>query len=173
MALKITSKHLVLALAGLALALNAAAQWQWIDKDGRKVFSDRPPTSDIQEKDILKQPGRARVSLSPVETAEAATPAAAKAKASAPRLLSGKDTELESKKKKLEEEEAAKRKAEEEELAQNKAENCERIKRSLLTVQSGSRLSTTNAKGEREIMDETARATEIKRLQTMAEKDCK
>ena len=39
------------------LPLLAQAQWQWIDKDGRKVFSDRAPPSDIPDKNILKQPG--------------------------------------------------------------------------------------------------------------------
>ena len=34
-------KLLLLAVA-CTWALGAAAQWQWIDKDGRKVFSDRP-----------------------------------------------------------------------------------------------------------------------------------
>jgi len=41
--------------------LLAAAQWQWIDKDGRKVFSDRPPPSDIAPNRILKQPGQRAV----------------------------------------------------------------------------------------------------------------
>ena len=50
------TKILLLAVA-CTWARGAAAQWQWIDKDGRKVFSDRPPPADIQEKNILKQPG--------------------------------------------------------------------------------------------------------------------
>ncbi|WP_157774172.1 DUF4124 domain-containing protein [Paracidovorax citrulli] len=36
--------HRLLVLAcACSWALGASAQWQWIDKDGRKVFSDRPP----------------------------------------------------------------------------------------------------------------------------------
>lgn len=175
MDLHFTPKHLVLALAGWAFALNAAAQWQWIDKDGHKVFSDRPPTSDIKEKDILKQPGgRARAKVNAPEAADAPAPSApvvAAAKANTPKL-SGKDTELEAKKKKLEEEEAAKKKAEEEKVAKGKAENCERAKRGLGTFQSGVRIATTNAKGEREFMDDNARATESKRLQSIVDSDC-
>src|SRR6186713_1813524 len=41
MDLKLVSRTLILAVAGGSFALTAFAQWQWIDKDGRKVFSDR------------------------------------------------------------------------------------------------------------------------------------
>ena len=49
----------LLALA-CTLPLAAVAQWQWLDKDGRKVFSDKSPPPDIPAKNILKQPGAAR-----------------------------------------------------------------------------------------------------------------
>ena len=183
MDLNITPKQLILLLAGWAFALSAAAQYQWIGKDGRKVFSDRPPPAEVQEKDILKQPGGRRVALPtiPAEPADgagssaAATPAVAAAKPkadpNAPKL-SGKDAELEARKKKLEEEEAAKKKAEEEKVAQVRAENCERAKKAVAVLQSGVRVSSTNAKGEREIMDDNARAAELKRVQTVADRDC-
>ncbi len=184
MDLKITPKHLILALAGWAFALSAAAQYQWVGKDGRKVFSDRPPPSDIQEKDILKQPGGRRVALPviPVETAEAASgntaaaaPAAAAAKPkpdpNAPKI-SGKDVELEAKKKKLAEEAATKKKAEDEKIALAQADNCERAKKAVATFQSGVRIASTNAKGEREIMDDSAKAAEIKRMQAVVDRDC-
>ncbi len=176
MDLKITPKHLALALAGWAFALSATAQWQWIDKDGRKVFSDRPPTADIKDKDILKQPGgRGRVpaSATTTEGSEATAPAgAAVAKVNAPKI-SGKDAELQARKKKLEAEEAVKKKADEEKLALGQADNCERVKKGLASLQSGVRISTVDAKGEREFMDDNTRATESKRLQTIIDSDCK
>lgn len=184
MDIKITSKHLILVLAGWAFALSAAAQYQWMGKDGRKVFSDRPPPADVQEKDILKQPGgrRAAVPMAPAEPTDAAgsdaaaTPAVAAAKPkadpNAPKI-SGKDAELEAKKKKLEEEAAAKKKAEDEKVAQAQAENCGRAKKAVATLQSGVRVASTNAKGEREIMDDSARAAELKRVQAVADRDCK
>lgn len=183
MDLNITPKQLILLLAGWAFALSAAAQYQWIGKDGRKVFSDRPPPADVQQKDILKQPGGRRAALPaiPAEPADAAgsgaaaTPAVAAAKPkadpNAPKL-SGKDAELEARKKKLEEEEAAKKKAEEEKVAQVRAENCERAKKAVAVLQSGVRVSSTNAKGEREIMDDNARGAELKRVQAVADRDC-
>ena len=171
---KRTLKTLILAIAGGAFTLPAFAQWQWLDKDGRKVFSDRPPSSDIKDKDILKQPvERARASVAPIETAATpAVPAASAAKTNTPKI-SGKDAELQARKKKLEDEEAAKKKADEEKLALAKADNCERIKKGLASFQSGVRLSTVNTKGEREFMDDNTRASETKRLQSIVDSDCK
>lgn len=153
----------------------AHAQWQWLDRDGRKVFSDRPPPADIPEKSILKQPGGAKAgTVDAVSTAAAPVAAASAARpaASAPKI-SGKDSDLEAKKKKADEEEEAKRKADQEKVAKIKAENCERAQRSMTTLQSGVRITQTNAKGEREVMDDAGRAAETKRVQGILESDCK
>ena len=157
------------------VSVSAFAQWQWIDKQGRKVFSDRPPPIDTPEKNILKQPvGRTKASTTPL--AAVATPA--DAAASAPRTgaiapkLSGKDKELEEKKKQAEDAEAAKKKAEEAKLARAKAENCTRAKQSKASFDSGVRIARTNDKGEREIMDDAARATETQRIQSIITSDC-
>ena len=148
-------------------ATAALAQWQWVEKDGRKIFSDRPPPADIQEKDILKRPaGAPRAAVA----AAAASPPGLKA--SAPKL-SGKDAELEAKKKKADEEEAAKKKAEEDKAAKTRADNCERAKTGLATLQSGVRMSSVNAKGEREIYDDAKRAAETKRAQEVIDASCK
>lgn len=167
---KFATRTLILAVASCSFMPVALAQWQWIDKDGRKVFSDRSPPAEIQEKDILKRPGGKSPSL-PASSADPAPPAAAAVKASAPKL-SGKDAQLEVRKKQADEEEAAKKKAEEEKLAHTKADNCERAHKGLATIQSGVRLSVTNAKGEREFMDDSARAAESKRLQGIADSEC-
>lgn len=170
-------RPLLLALACGSFALTAFAQWQWIDKDGRKVYSDRSPPSDILEKNILKRPGgmaRTAAAVEPAASAaDPATPAASApaGKASAPKL-SGKDADLEAKKKQADNEEAAKKKAEEEKQAKNKADACERAKRYLGTLQSGVRIGTTNTKGEREIMDDAKRAEESKRAQGVADASC-
>ncbi len=183
---KFTLKTLTLTVGFGVLALSAmtvSAQWQWVEKDGRKIFSDRPPPAEIAEKDILKRPpGAARPAAAPVlitpgtETVAGAKPAGAPAapasKASAPKL-SGKDAELEAKKKKAEQEEAAKKKVEEEKVAKAKAENCERAKTGLATLQSGVRMSAVNAKGEREVFDDAKRASETKRAQEVIDASCK
>jgi|688.fasta_scaffold373779_3 hypothetical protein len=161
-------------------ATTASAQWQWVEKDGRKIFSDRPPPANIAEKDILKRPpGAARAAAAPVlitpgtDVAVTAKPPAAPASKSSAPKLSGKDADLEAKKKKAEEEEAAKKKVEEEKIAKAKAENCERAKSGLATLQSGVRMSSVNAKGEREVFDDAKRASETKRAQEVIDSSCK
>lgn len=170
---KFASRTLALVLASSSFTLTALAQWQWIDKDGRKVFSDRAPDSDILEKNILKRPGgmKQAAAVADGEGVTAALPSPA-GKTSAPRL-SGKDAQLEARKKQAEEEEEAKKKLEEEKTAKARADNCERVKRGQANIQSGIRLSVVNAKGEREFMDDNARAAESKRLAAIAESDCK
>ena len=169
-------KTLVVALATASFALSAFAQWQWIDKDGRKVFSDRSPPAEINEKDILKRPGgRGSVAAGAAGESAPAVPAltiSAAAKGSAPKLT-GKDAQLEAKKKQAEDEEAVKKKAEDEKVVAAKADNCNQAKRYLSTLDSGVRMANTNAKGEREIMDDSKRAEEKKRAQGVADTSCK
>jgi len=171
-----------LSLLTLACAFSAAAfaQWQWIDKDGRKVFSDRSPPPDVPQKNILKQPGNqfkaaaAAVPAAGDATAVAASPAASSPAtgASAPKISSA-DKELEAKKKQVADAEAAKRKAEEEKVVKAKIENCARAKQARTTFDSGVRVARTNAAGEREVMDDAARAAEVKRIQAVIDSDCK
>ena len=183
---KFAFKTLVLAIGFSLLALTvttASAQWQWIEKDGRKIFSDRPPPAEITDKNILKRPsGAVRAAAAVATTTEAATAgkpalaasgAAAKTSAASAPKLSGKDAELEAKKKKADEEDAAKKKAEEEKAAKAKAENCERAKTGLATLQSGVRMSAVNAQGEREVFDDAKRASETKRAQEVIDASCK
>ncbi len=172
--MKLTQTLLAVALIGFSFA--ATAQWQWLDKDGRKVFSDRAPPADIQDKNIIKRPGNFKTSVAPVVeiAAEAdAKPGSAAAAAPALPASGGMDKELEAKKKQAKEAEAAKRKAEEERLAKAQIENCARAKQARTTFESGVRIGTINAAGEKEIMDDVARATELKRIQTIITRDCK
>ena len=172
-------KLLRVTLLGLALAAPALcfAQWQWIDKDGRKVYSDQPPSADVPAKNILKQPSGKGGRSMPVPVAEPAPQAAAasapgKPAASAPKV-SGKDKELEEKKKLADAAAAEKKKAQEEEVAKQRVDNCERAKRAKATFDSGQRIAQVNAKGEREYMDDAARAVETKRLEGIISRDCK
>jgi hypothetical protein len=170
---KFLTRTLVLAMAGTSLAAPALAQWQWLDRDGRKVFSDRPPPTDIPQKSILKEPGfkEARPVQGTVAVAPAPAASATAAKASMPRL-SGKDAELEARKKQADALEESKKQSEAEKFAKAKADNCERAKKGQATLASGVRIALTNAKGEREFMDDTARSAETRRLQAIAESDC-
>jgi hypothetical protein len=170
------SLRVILLALSCAVPLAAVAQWQWIDKDGRKVFSDQPPPPSVPANKILRQPG-ARVAPAAEEAVGTASAPAtgaqtAKASASAPKLT-GKEKELEDKKKAAEAAEAAKKKALEDEVARLRADNCERAKRSKATFNTGVPIARTNAKGEREIMDDATRAAEIKRIDALIASDCK
>jgi len=161
--------------AGLLLAACSAASAQWVWKEGeRKVFSDTPPPASVAEKNIIKRPGGNVPLAAPpaaATPAEGTTTAAAPAPAAAPQLPKV-DKELEAKKKLAEDAEEARKKAEEQRVAQARAENCERARKAKGTMDSGVRLATTNAKGEREIMDDKARAAETRRLDDIVRSDC-
>jgi hypothetical protein len=158
------------ALLGMTLALPAEAQWKWRDKSGRTQYSDLPPPSGVTDADILQRPAAAnRTAAAPVAAASAASAASA-APLAAPRAS---DPELEAKRKKAEQEVADKKKVEEQKVAAAKAENCARAKDAMRTLDSGQRVARTNEKGEREFLDDTARATESKRAREVMASECK
>ena len=178
------------------LATSAFAQWTWLDKDGRKVYSDKAPPTDVLEKNIIKRPGgqagaanaaantaasaKARVITDGVAADEAlaaaqpgaSAPQAPQISASSPKL-STVDKELEKKKKEKEDAEVAKRKEEEQRVTKAKIENCARAKTAKTTLDSGVRLGVTNAKGERAVMEDAARAAETKRVQGIIDVSCR
>lgn len=173
--------HLLVLGSVFLLPMGAHAQWQWVDKNNKKVFSDQAPPPDVPEKNILRRPGapQPRVSFSspatPAEGTEAdalapATPATTAANNPKP---SGVDKELEEKTRKAEEAEKAKKAAEAQKIAQAKAENCTRARQGKATFDSGIRIARVNAQGEREIFDDKMRAEEQKRLQSIIDADCK
>ena len=175
-----TLRVLTVPLITLVCILGAApalAQWQWIDKDGRKVFSDRAPPPEVLEKNILKRPAGQQRPRQPAVESEGET---AKAGSAAPAALPGGvptlptvDKELEAKKKQAADAEAAKRKAEEERITKAKIENCARAKQAKASFDSGVRIATTNTKGEREVMDDATRAAETRRIQSIIDSDCR
>jgi len=152
--------------AACLYALTASAQWQWLDKDGRRVFSDLPPPAEIPEKNIVKRPG----SRGPGSVPSAATSPAPAETAASP---AGVDKGLSEKKKQADAAEAAKRKAEEDRNAQIRAENCARAQQAKAGLDAGGRMARINEKGEREFMDEAALAAEGQRLQSMINENCR
>jgi len=161
------SSTLLFALA-LAASSAALAQYAWIDKEGRRVFSDQPPPADVPASNVLSQPRRGDA----VVRAEAEAP---EAPASSPvvSVPAGVDQALEAKKKQAEAEEAAKQKAEEQRQAAARADNCQRAKTAKATLDSGMRLARVNSNGEHEILDDDQRAAETSRLQKIIASECK
>lgn len=152
-----------------SLPLLAAAQWQWVDKSGRKVFSDTPPPAEIPDKSILRQPGKRPVAAVPEPAAPVAVAETPKANGA---RSAGKDKDLEARKKQAEAAEADKKKAEEAKLAQLRSENCNRARTGKANLDSGIRMVRANAKGEPEVMDDKQRAEERKILDDVIARDC-
>ena len=158
----------------LAVPALAGAQWMYLDKDGRKVFSDKAPPPETPPGKILRQPGMKRPAFdsTPAEAPASAPAQAAATGTSAPKI-SGKDRELEQRRKQAEAAEAEKNKARAEEQAKVQAENCTRARQAKATYESGQRVARINAKGEREFLDDAQRASEVRRIDGVIAADCK
>lgn len=172
--MKIHTALLTVALFGVCSSV--FAQWQWLDSGGRKVFSDRAPPPDVAEKNIIKRPNMAVRALpaaatEPNDGASNEQGTSPTASASAP--LGGVDKDLLAKKKQAADAEEAKRKAELERITKAKIENCARAKQAKASLDSGLRISRTNANGEREVLDDAARASERARAQTVIDSECR
>jgi len=153
----------------LAAAAPAQAQWKWKDRNGQTHISDLPPPRDIPDKDVLQRPSEARRAAAAAAT-PASAPAASAAMAEAkPRV----DPELEARRSQAEQQQKAKAKAEEERVAAQRAENCQRARQQIAGLDSGIRLARVNDKGEREILDDKARAEEMQRARQIAASDCR
>lgn len=155
---------LVPCLTLLLAAGPADAQWRWRDASGRVTASDLPPPRDIPEKDILQRPGAPARST----PTAAAVPASAPASAAAP-----VDKELQARRRAAEEQAQAKAKAEEQRIAAQRADNCSRARTHLATLESGQRMARINDKGEREVLDDKARADETRRAREVIASDCR
>ncbi len=154
----------------LLLSLPGHAQWKWRDKDGGVTVSDRPPPRDVADKDILSRPASARrASLS-------AAPSAASAASATSPAGDGKgplDREVEARRRAAEQEQTAKAKADETRVAAQRTENCQRARSQISTLESGQRLARVNSKGEREMLDDKARADELAQARDAASANCR
>ena len=144
----------------------AAAQWMWRDANGKPVFSDRPPPADIPDRNIVQRPSGTLRAVAPAP-APASAPAAA-----LPAPPSGQDKELEQRRQQAEAAEAARQKAAQELQAKARAENCVRARQNKASLDSGIRITRTNAQGEREFLDDAQRAAETRRTQDIIARDC-
>lgn len=164
-----TLSRLCLLLGLLALAATAASAqsiWKWRDRDGHVMVSDRPPGPEIPDREILQRPSVSHVP--PASSDGAPLPASA--------ASTGTDKDLEARKNKLVQAQAAAKEAKanaaKERLAAEKAQNCQRARNQLQMLQSGVRMARANDKGEREFLDDKARADEIARTQQLIGANC-
>jgi hypothetical protein len=142
-------QFLVLACA-LAISTGAVAQlYKWVDKDGRITYSDQPPPAQ-QSKQLTVGGGQTGTAL----------PSAVE-----------RDKELE--KGRTEAREKAKASEEAGKKTQVDQENCLRAKSYLRTVTDGGRISTTDDKGERVLLDDQQIEAERVKAQKAVDESCK
>ncbi|MDH4061585.1 MAG: DUF4124 domain-containing protein [Aquincola sp.] len=171
---RLAAACLTVVICGIAWAQSAPATvtWKWRDGSGRIVWSDTPPPGSVPEKDILERPfasTRSRANAAqPTAAASAASGAAAQGTP-----VSRIDPELEARRKKAADEQLAQQKAQDEKTAAAKAENCARARGHLAALNEGMRMTRTNEKGEREVLDDKQRAEEIQRTRGVIASDCR
>lgn len=153
-----------LAVVLLAGSGPAEAQWKWRDASGQITASDRPPPKEIPDKDILTRP-----TVQARRAAPAAEPASAAASAPATPL----QAEIEARRRAADQQAAARARAEEERLATQRAENCRRARAHVAALESGQRMARVNDRGEREVLDDKARADEMRSARDVISSDCR
>ncbi len=164
---------LVAGALAAAFAMPAAAQWAWRDESGRTVYSDRPPPASIKSDQILRQPSGGSQSYAPAPGQNTASPegkADAKDASKGPKTLAEREQEF--RKRMQESAEAEKKQADEQSRNAQKAAECERMRGYLRALEDGQRIARTDAQGNREFLDDAARAKEVSRVRDGLGKNC-
>ena len=141
--------------------------WKWVDGSGQVQFSDLPPPVSVPAKDVLERP-----TLQQLRAAVAAAAAAAAAAASATGVTRT-DPELEARRRRAADEQAAQQRQAQDRDSAIRADNCNRARAHLAALSDGLRMTRTNAQGEREVLDDKARADEVQRARGVLASDCR
>jgi hypothetical protein len=157
------------ALALLTLSPPAEAQWKWRDSRGQVHISDIPPPRDVPDKDVLQRPEVVVRKPAPAPAPVAAASAAVGAAPAKPPV----DAELEQRKRKAEQDQEVKAKADQQKAVAIRKDNCQRAREQLATLDSGQRVARIKADGEREILDDDARAKETRRAREAIASECR
>jgi type IV secretory pathway VirB10-like protein len=151
-------------LAGAVLLLCtglANAQYAWINANGNREYSDRPPPPSTPRSKILKAPHGSPLLLE----ADAAAPAEAKPedakaeKKKGPPTLAERDADFNKRQKERGEQD--KKAGEETQRKQAQAENCASARQYKAQLESGIRVADTTAQGERAFISDEERARRL------------
>jgi flagellar biosynthesis GTPase FlhF len=156
-------KRLIVIAASLAFSATAAAQmYKWKDKDGHTRYGDVPPPG--ADATPMRGPSRSAPYAAPAP--DDAKPDDAKPDAKADAKNEKPLTPEQAFRKRQQERAAADEKAQQErQRAEAKRSNCETAQTQLRVLQSGQRVSSVNAAGERVYLDDDQRAAEMNRAQ--------
>src|SRR5687767_4650906 len=130
-------KALIL-ITSLVFAGSAAAQYRWVDKNGRVQYGDTPPTGASAS--ALRPPPAAAPDKAPLTNAE-------------------KDADF--RKRQMDDDGERQKQAQSEQEAKLKRENCAQAKDAVRTLEAGGRVARVDEKGERRFLDETRIGQEV------------
>ncbi len=168
MRLPTATAALCLALAGLPAAAQTAPLpplWKWVDASGQVQFSDLPPPLSVPDMNILERP--------PLVVRRRALASATGAVAPALPGLPRTDPELEARRRRLADSQSAEQRRQQERDDALRADNCNRAREHLAALADGLRMTRSNARGEREVLDDKGRAEEMHRSRGVIASDCR
>ncbi len=179
-----------LLVISLFLAAPAFAEiYQWRDAQGQVHYSDTPPVgTNARPLRETQRPANARQSAEtvgddaaqgadkagqPAKDGAGASPEGAKpgADSKTPKTLAEK--EIEFRQRRAEAAEASAKAETERQQAAARQRDCERARNQLAGLESGQRMARFNSSGEREVLDDAARADEIARARSFVASTCK
>ena len=145
-------KRLAIAVTALLIGTSASAGvCSWKDKDGKTVFSDKPPTGVVTNSTC----------------SGGSTVAAGSA---APKTAADKD--LDFKKRQKEAQDKAAKDEKDQAAAADKKANCEKARQYLRTLESGERIGLRDDKGERYFMDDAQKEQETSKTREFIKSSC-
>lgn len=133
--------------AGLGAGLAGAQQYKWTDRNGRVQYGDSPPPG-VQATPLRVPSGAAAPTPAPAAKKDDGKPAA---KAGPPTPA---EQEAEFRRRQIEAQKEQEKLAQASREAAVRKDNCERAQEYLRTLESGQRITRTNAQGEREFLDD-------------------
>jgi len=138
------------------------AQYVWIDEKGVKQFSDMPPSANVPQNRILKQPGASSRTAPAFDAGDASVKPAAQPKTSS----STAEQNADFKKRHAEQSEKDKKIAEKARQDSEKAAYCERVRAYQRDLASGERIAKTEPNGERAYLTDEQREREMANAQS-------
>ena len=156
------NKTLLFLLASAFACGASAQQYKWVDKDGRVRYGDVPP------------PGVKATPLRGPATGPAPAPATAAqdGRGAAKGPLTPAEQEAAFRKRQQDAAKAREKDSQSAQEAQQKRENCSIAQDNVRMMESGARISRTDAKGERYFLDDEQRAAELARARKQAADAC-
>jgi len=150
----------------LVTAPVSAQTYKWTDADGKVHYSDQPPPPNAKAQGTVKA-----VKPSAPTTSGSSSTSEKGAAADKPKTVAEQEADFKKRQVEAAEREAAERKKAAE--AAEKKQNCELARAQLKGLQSGGRLTVSNAQGEREYMSDAQIAQEIERSKKAVEGWCR